>query len=94
MSSLLSAACLAVVGLLCIVGVFHPRYKDTLLERIGMSLVGLWCLARIAVKVSAGEQTEPVHLLLHVGLACFAVGMAAAKWRSRHCDCNEPKTAA
>lgn len=82
MSAALSVLCLAIVGGLCAVGVFHPRYQDTLGERIGMSLVGLWCLARLPVKLASGAATEPVHLMLQVGMASFALGMAWAKWRA------------
>lgn len=88
MAALLSALCLAIVGVLCVVGVFHPRYDDTLGERLGMSLVGLWCLARVPTKLLEDADTEPVHLLLHIGLASFALGMAFAKYRARHCNCH------
>jgi hypothetical protein len=93
MSALISALCLALVGVLCVVGVFHPRYEDTLGERIGMSMVGLWCLARVPTKLWEGAETEPVHLLLHIGLASFALGMAIAKYRARHCDCRNEEEA-
>lgn len=93
MTAMISALCLSVVGALCVVGVFHPRYDDTLGERLGMSLVGLWCLARVPSKLLEDADTEPLHLLLHIGLASFAMGMALAKYRARHCDCHEPPAA-
>jgi hypothetical protein len=85
--SIISALCLAIIGALCLVGVFHPRYDDTLGERLGMSLVGMWTLARLPIKVAqvfdlVDGDTEPVHLMLHIGLASFALGMAWAKWRA------------
>ena len=83
MTGITSIILLSLVGLLCLVGVFHPLYKDTLAERIGMSLVGVWCLARVGAKID-DPHTEPVHMMLHVGMAVFAVGMAWAKFKARH----------
>lgn len=83
MSGTISIVCLFLTGVLCVVGVFHPLYKDTLGERIGMSLIGIWCMARVPVKL-VDLDTEPVHMLLHVGMAVFACGMAVAKYRARH----------
>lgn len=85
--SALSAICMAVIGTLCVVGVFYHRYDDTIGERLGMSLIGMWTLARLPVKVAQAfnqidGDTESVHLMLHIGLASFALGMAWAKWRA------------
>jgi hypothetical protein len=80
--NLLSVLCLTVVGLLCILGVFHPQYDDTLGERVGMSAIGLWSIAKVSAILSGGAEEFPA-LLLHAGLASFACGMAAAKWRHR-----------
>lgn len=79
----LSIILLSTVGALCAIGVFHPLYKDTLGERVGMSLIALWCLARVGSKLT-NPDTEPVNLLLHTGMFVFAVSMASAKWKARH----------
>jgi hypothetical protein len=88
LGAMLSALALGLTGVLCIVGVLHERYRDTLLERIGMAVVGLWALARMSTCLSADACVTPAELMLHFGLASFSGGMAVAKWRSRHCDCH------
>lgn len=78
-----SIAMLSIVALLCTAGVFGRLYRDNLLERIGMSMIGAWCIARVVTKL--GETTtEPVHLILHAGLLAFAVGITVAKLRGYH----------
>lgn len=72
---IISIVALAVTGALCTWGVFSGAYDDTLLQRVGMSCLALWCWARLPIKLETLE-TEPVHLVLHVGLAVYAVGTA------------------
>lgn len=78
----LSIICLAVVSLACAVGVFHHRYDDTLGERVGMSCIGIWSIAALAAKLLDRHEPELLQVMLHVGLASFAAGMAWAKWRA------------
>ena len=80
---MISILCLSVTGALCGAAVFSHRFDDNLLQRVGLSAVALWCLARLPEKV-ASMHTEPVHLVLHLGLACYAVGLAIKVRRSQH----------
>lgn len=68
----ISILCLAVTATLCTVGVF-ARFDDTLTQRIGLSLVAIWCILRVEEKLSS-QYTEPVHIVLHLGLMVYAVG--------------------
>lgn len=79
---LISIVALSLVAVLCVVGVFHSRFDDTLGQRLGMSLIGIWCILRVQTKLSTMD-TEPVHLMLHVGLACYATGTALKIWRAQ-----------
>ncbi len=82
LDGIISIVSLSLVAALCVVGVFHPRFDDTLGQRVGMSLIGIWCILRVQAKLTAFD-TEPVHLILHVGLACYACGTALKVWRAR-----------
>ena len=79
---MVSIVALSLVAFLCLLGVFHPRYDDTLGQRIGMSMIAIWCILRVQVKFTELD-TEPVHLLLHIGLACYATGTALKIWRAQ-----------
>ena len=74
-SALASIACLAIVAVLCAVGAFSRAYPDNMLQRIGMSSMGVWCTAQ-AVDMIQSMHTDSVQLMLHIGLATFAVGTA------------------
>ena len=80
LDGVISIVALSIVATLCVIGVFHPRFDDTLGQRIGMSIIGSWCLLRIPVKFGTFD-TEPVHLLLHIGMAFYACGTALKAWR-------------
>jgi hypothetical protein len=77
-----SAGSLAVVGTLALIGVFHPHYEDTLAERVGLSIVSLWCLLRVPNVGSVHLTTVLGDVVLHIGLACYAVGVCARKVRT------------
>lgn len=82
MINTLSIVCLSIVAILCTWGVFTRFYNESLLERLGMSLIAIWCISRIVHKVEFG-YTEAQHLFLHVGMASLAVGMVWAKFLHR-----------
>jgi hypothetical protein len=69
----LSIALLSAVGMLCTAGVLSSSYNDTLMQRIGLALVAIWCAARVSSKL-AEPSTEAIHLMLHAGMATYAVG--------------------
>lgn len=79
---MISILALSITGSLCAVAIFSHRFDDNLLQRIGLALVALWCLARLPEKI-ASMHTEPVHLVLHLGLCAYAVGMAVKVARGR-----------
>lgn len=78
----LSVVCLSVVGAICTIGVFYSGYKESLFERIGASLLAIWCFERVRFKIVTPAETEPIHLILHVGMAVFFLGLACRIWRS------------
>ena len=88
LDGMISIVALSVVALLCLLGVFHPRYDDTLGQRIGMSVIAVWCILRIQVKLTDFD-TEPVHMLLHLGMLSYALGtlrkiLRAQKFAQHH----------
>lgn len=85
---ILSIAALSIVAILCGIGVFHPMYDDTLGQRLGMSLIGVWCILRIQVKLTEFD-TEPVHMVLHIGLAIYAVSTALKLRRTHRAQSHE-----
>ncbi len=74
---LVSVICLSVVGLLCVVGTFHHRFDDNLGMRIGMGILGIGCAGRV-VRLIETQSISPDALVMHVGMAMFALGLA---WR-------------
>lgn len=77
----ISTGSLALVAVLCIVGVLAHSYKDNLFERIGMAFVCGGCVARI-YGAWHDSPPPPSALLLHVGIALFAIGSGWAKFRN------------
>ena len=85
MDGYVSICALSIVAVLCLVGVFSSHFDDTLGQRVGMSLIAIWCIARVQTKM-LDPDTEPVHLLLHIGLASYAIGTALKHWRKGRAD--------
>lgn len=75
-ATMLSVGCLLLTGVICTIGVFYQGYQESLAERVGASMIAIWCFSRVDYKLATGNPTEAVHLFLHVGLAVFAVGLA------------------
>ena len=93
MSDLISFVCLGFVVVLAAADVIFLVRKESasagfttnavdLVKATGVALIGLWALARLPVKAMGGT-TEPVHLVLHVGLALLSIGMALHRWREQ-----------
>ena len=74
--TLLNILCLLTAGMLAGAGVFFMHYRDTLLERVGLSAIALWCFVRVAYEVKGGLKAEGTDTFLYAGLALFAVGFA------------------
>ncbi len=75
---------LILIAALCLLGIFHPAYEDSALERVGMSVISLWCLSR-AYSIQVGHSGDDVsdlgELILYVGMLCYAVAAAYRAWQ-------------
>ena len=80
----ISMILLTLIALLCLLGIFHPQYEDSTLERVGMSVISLWCLARV-FSIHRGYPNDDVsdagELILYTGMFCYAVAAAFRGWR-------------
>ncbi len=80
----LSAACMTITGVLCILGTLSRRYSDNLLQRAGMAVLCFGCFAR-AHSVWGTQVVLSDWLMVHVGITLIAVGttvrvLRRAKW--------------
>jgi hypothetical protein len=71
---------LLIVALVCALGVLHPRYEDTLLQRIGMAVACLGAVAELAA-LWHGYDRINAHITTTTGAALFALGTVVKKWR-------------
>lgn len=71
---------LLVVALVCALGVLHPRYEDTLLQRVGMAVACLGAVAELAALASGYDRIN-AHITTTLGAALFALGTVLKKWR-------------
>ena len=71
---LISAGSLLLAGGLAAFWVFTHRYSDSLLVRIGLSIISIWCLIRAAFILHEAAPVANSDNLLHIGMAIFAVG--------------------
>jgi len=74
LTMVLSLAGSATLGGLALLAVFLPSYNDTLLERIGLSAIALWCFVRVAYRLEGGTVTPSMSVLLVFGLALYVIG--------------------
>lgn len=77
---LLSCLCLSFVAVICMVGCFSPRYDDNMLQRIGMAVLGMGCIARVQ-SIWAAEVVANDWFLVHGGMALVAAGTAWKLYR-------------
>lgn len=63
------------VSALCFWGCISPRYKDNLLQRIGMSVLGVAFAARAASVYDQGPELTPALVSIAVGILCFGAGV-------------------
>ena len=75
---ILYGLCLGIVATISLVGILSPRYKDNLLQCIGLteicmaSTIRLWAMIFNSNQLNAAESLW----LMMIGVATFAVGMA------------------
>ena len=62
---------LLTIATISMVTIFYDGYKDSMAERIGASLIGIWAYAQLAV----WWDVRPELLLLQVGLVCRGVAI-------------------
>ena len=75
-------AALFVIFLLCILGIFSPRYHENWLQFTGMAIIaiGVFPLAKL---IHERGWVSPEATWILVGFAVFGVGMAVKVWRHR-----------
>jgi hypothetical protein len=74
---MVSLACLLITGLLAAWAVFSHHYDDTLLQRVGLSIVAIGCATRAFECITETVPNPPAALLWsQIGLAMYAVGTA------------------
>ena len=78
----LSFLCLIVTGTIAAWGVFSAHFDDTLMQRLGLSIVAIGCAVRAFERFTQDVPAPPPALLWsQVGLALYAVGTALRLWR-------------
>jgi hypothetical protein len=71
----LSLLCLVITGALATWGVFSRHFDDTLMQRVGLSIIAIACLLRVPAKI-ANPDTPPELLMAQIGLCIYGVGTA------------------
>lgn len=74
---ILSCLCLSFVGFSCIYGCYSSRYHDNLIQRFGMSVLGIGCVARVPA-IWQAQAVNNDWFLIHGGMALIAAG---TMWR-------------
>jgi ABC-type uncharacterized transport system permease subunit len=80
--ALLVILCQSVVLCFIVWALIQKVYQLTLLQVIGLSVIGLWSALTIVIKFSY-PYTEYRHLMLHLGMAILAVGCYGWAYRAR-----------
>jgi hypothetical protein len=85
-ASLVSLICLLITGGLAGWAVFSQHYDDTVIQRLGLSLVAIASVARAAVRLGDDPPPPPPPELLmaQIGLALYAIGTALRIWQASH----------
>jgi hypothetical protein len=74
---LLSLLCLLVTGFICTAGIFSHHFDDTILQRVGLSIVATGTLIRAVERITQDVPDPPLVLLWsQIGIAMYAVGTA------------------
>lgn len=77
----LSILCLVVIVLSCLIRIFDQKYNDTLLERVGLSLLSMWAISGLFRYVEYPELYLGDYLILHLGVASLSVNALVSKKR-------------
>lgn len=75
-----TTVCSGVVGLFCIVLVFHKQYEDGLIGRLSLAILSLAAFSRGV----NGMEAIWLHKDMHVSPQAFATWVALAMFFSRH----------
>ena len=75
---ILYGLCLGIVATISLVGILSPRYKDNLLQCIGLTEICMASTVRLWAMLFNGNQMNAAESLwlMIIGVATFAVGMA------------------
>ena len=76
---ILSCICLSFVGVSCLIGCYTNRYRDNLVQRFGMVVLGIGCAARVPT-IWQAQSVNNDWFLIHGSMALIAAGTL---WRHR-----------
>ena len=76
---ILNILTLSTIAIISMVTIFYEGYKDSMAERIGASLIGIWAYAQLAV----WWEINPAQLLLQVGLVCRGIAILFRAFKGR-----------
>lgn len=77
-----STACLVITGWLTTWAVFSNHLDDTVLQRLGLSIVAIGTITR-AIERLTNEVPDPPMIMLasQIGITTYAIGTAIKLWR-------------
>lgn len=78
----IALSALAVIVLLCFLGIFHDAYEDNWLQCFGMVIVG-FAAAMLSIKIHERTRVSPELLWFILGWLCYASGVALKVYRHR-----------
>jgi predicted membrane channel-forming protein YqfA (hemolysin III family) len=67
------------LGVACVVAVFRRQVHDTLAQRVGLSVIGVWCFA--ALPRALQQDPQPAAVWLLAGVAVYVVSTTYAAVR-------------
>ena len=80
----ISLLCLVVTGVACALGVFSHHFDDTLLQRLGLSIVATGTTGRAWERITQDVPDPPLVLLWsQIGIALYAVGTVLRMYRAK-----------
>lgn len=75
---LISLLCLILTGALSTWAIFSLHYDDSVLQRLGLSVVAIGTITRAVERVTSDVPDPPVIVLAsQIGIALYAIGTAA-----------------